>query len=157
MSNYSDALAYSAGYCAASEHCASEVLDKLKRFELTTEEQRTLIQKLQSEGYLNEERFVHAFVNDKFRFGKWGRQKIRFALRQKGISNDLVESGLMQIQESDYHQVLIDLLRQKKRTTKAATTYELRGKLLRFAASRGFDLDASIACLRKIGLDDDED
>lgn len=154
MSNYSEALSAAAGYCSMAEHCISEVVEKVKRFELTPEDQSKLIKRLTDEGYLNESRYVIAFVKDKFRFSKWGRIKIRYALRQKGISSSLVEAGMTEIQEDDYLELLTDLLRQKKRTIKANSPYELRGKLLRFAAGRGFELDQAGSCLRKMGIDD---
>jgi regulatory protein len=156
MSNYTEALASAAGYCSMSEHCQSEVVDKLKRFELSSDDLSKLINYLQDEGYLNENRYVKAFVKDKFRFGKWGRIKIRYTLRQKGISSTVAEEGLSEIQEEDYLNMLTDLLRQKKRSIKANSPYELRGKLLRFAAGRGFELEQAGACLRKMGLEEDE-
>jgi len=156
MSTYSEALATAAGYCSIAEHCVSDVVEKLKKFELTSLDQAKLLRHLQDEGYLNESRYVKAFVKDKFRFNKWGRVKIRFALRQKGISTLLIEEGLSEIQEENYCEMLTDLLRQKKRSVKANSTYELRGKLMRFAASRGFELDLANACLRKMGLEDEE-
>jgi regulatory protein len=156
MSNYSEALAAAAGYCSLAEHCVSEVVEKLKRFELTTEDQAKVIKRLLDEGYLNETRYVKAFVRDKFRFGKWGRIKIRFALRQKGISTLLADEGLSEIVEEDYLEMLTNLLRQKKRSIKANSPFELRGKLLRFAAGRGFELDLAGSCLRKMGLNDEE-
>ncbi len=156
MSNYSEALSSAARYCSLAEHCLSEVLEKLKKFELTSEEQAKLIRHLQDEGYLNENRYVKAFVKDRFRFSKWGRIKIRYALRQKGLSASLIEEGLTVIQDEDYQEMLAELLRQKKRSIKANSPYELRGKLIRFAAGRGFELDQAGACLRKMGLNDEE-
>ncbi len=156
MSNYSEALASAASYCSLAEHCISEVVEKLKKFELTSEDQAKLLRRLQDEGYLNESRYVKAFVKDKFRFSKWGRIKIRYALRQKGISAMLAEEGISEILETDYQEMLTDLLRQKKRSVKANSSYELRGKLLRFVAGRGFELEQAGAILRKMGIDDEE-
>lgn len=156
MSNYSEALTSAASYCSMAEHCISEVVEKLKRFELTSEDCSKLIKRLQDEGYLNETRYVRAFVKDKFRFSKWGRIKIRYALRQKGIPASLAEEGLSEIDEEEYREMLTDLLRQKKRTIRANSPYELRGKLLRFAAGRGFELEQAGTCLRKMGLNDEE-
>ena len=70
MSNYSEALSVAAGYCSLAEHCISDVVEKVKRFELTSDDQVKLIKRLIDEGYLNESRYVKAFVNDKFRFSK---------------------------------------------------------------------------------------
>lgn len=157
MSNYSEALAVAASYCSMAEHCRSEVEDKLRRFELTTDEKSAILNRLQEEGYLNEIRYVKAFVKDKFRFGKWGRIKIRYALRQKGLSNILIEEGLTEIPDDTYREMLTDLLRQKRLSTKANSAYELRNKLLRFAAGRGFELDVAGTCLQKLGLNNEND
>ncbi|MDD4922436.1 MAG: regulatory protein RecX, partial [Bacteroidales bacterium] len=114
MSNYSEALAFAAAYCSASEHCRSEVLDKTARFELSKDEELKLIQRLQQEGFLDEKRYIRAFVSDRFRFNKWGRIKIRYLLRQKGVSAELIEEGLEAIPEEDYQEMLLTLLKQKK-------------------------------------------
>ncbi|HET9570547.1 MAG TPA: regulatory protein RecX [Bacteroidales bacterium] len=156
MNNYSEALSAAAGYCSLSEHCTSEVIEKVKRFDLTPDDLEKLIKRLKDEGYLNENRYVKAFVKDKFRFSKWGRIKIRYALRQKGISSTLADEGLAEISDDDYREMLISLLRIKKPSIKANSPYELRGKLLRFAAGRGFELDLTGSCLKEMGMDDEE-
>jgi len=157
MSNYSEALAFTAAYCSAAEHCKSEVLEKASRFELTAEEQLTLIQKLKQEGFLNEQRFVKAFVNDRFRFNKWGRIKIRYMLRQKGISTELIEEGVGLINDEDYHEMLLTILKHKKPSIKSKSNYELRGKMLRYAAGKGFEPSIASKCLREMDIDEDED
>ena len=114
MSNYSEALAFAAAFCSTSERCKSEVLDKTARFELDSEEQMKMIQRLQQEGFLDEKRYIKAFVNDRFRFNKWGRVKIRYMLRQKGVSSELIEEELGLIPDEDYLEMLLTLLKQKR-------------------------------------------
>jgi regulatory protein len=155
MNPFEEALGYAARYCSQAEHCKSEILEKISRYELTQEEQASLIRRLEVDNYLNESRYVKAFVKDKFRFSKWGRIKIRYALRQKGISGELAEEGFSILSEASYEEMLCDLLRQKKRTLKASSFYELRGKLLRFAAGRGFEIELAGKCLHNMGLEDE--
>jgi regulatory protein len=155
MNSFEEALGYAARYCSQAEHCKSEILEKISRFDLTPKERASLILRLEEDNYLNESRYVKAFVNDKFRFSKWGRIKIRYALRQKGIFGELAEKGLSVLSEASYEEMLGDLLRQKKRTLKASSPYELRGKLLRFAAGRGFEIELTGKCLRNMGIEDE--
>jgi regulatory protein len=157
MSAYSQALNYAASFCSSSEHCQSEVLEKIKRFELTPEEQNQLVSRLKSEHFLDEQRFVKAFVNDKFRYSKWGKTKISYMLRQKGLSSSLIEEGLSLILDESYQDMLTDLLKQKKRSVKAATPYELKGKLFRFAAGKGFESSVISLCLKKMGMEEDDE
>lgn len=157
MSNYSEALAFAAAYCSASEHCKSEVLDKTVKFGLDQEEQAKLIQRLQQEGFLDERRYVRAFINDRLRFNKWGRIKIRYMLRQKGISAEFTQEGLESIVEEDYLDMLLTLLKQKKPSIKSKSNFEMREKMLRFAAGRGFEPSLISQCLKKLDIGEEED
>ena len=51
-----------AAYCAYAEHSPHEVRTKCKTYGISGELCDELIERLESEGYLNEERFAHAFV-----------------------------------------------------------------------------------------------
>ncbi|MCD8308205.1 MAG: RecX family transcriptional regulator, partial [Clostridia bacterium] len=45
--------------------------------------------------------------------------------------------------------VLAPLLKSKRKSTHAASEYELNGKLIRFALGRGFDMNIIKKCLEK--------
>jgi len=156
MSNYSEALAFAAAFCSTTEHCKSEVLDKTSKFELNPEEQSKLIQRLQQEDFLNEKRYIKAFVSDRFRFNRWGKVKIRYALKQKGISNELIDEGMDVILDEDYKEMLMTLLRQKRPSIKSKSSYELSGKMIRYAAGKGFESTLITKCLKKMDIDEEE-
>lgn len=136
-----------AAVCAQAEHCEHEMREKMRRWEISPEAQDRVIARLQKERYIDEERYARAFVNDKIRYNKWGRRKVQQALWQKHISDDVQQLVLDEIDEKDYLSVLRPLLQQKRKTTKAASDYELNQKLLRFALSRGFTFDIIRQCL----------
>jgi len=156
MSNYSEALAFAAAYCSSAEHCKTEILEKTEKFELSLEEKAQLIERLQNEKFLDEKRYVRAFVRDRFRFNKWGRIKIRYMLRQKGIASDLIDEGIEAIPEEDYIDMLLTLLKQKKPSVKSKSNYELRGKMLRFGSGRGFEPSLISQCLKKMDIEEEE-
>jgi regulatory protein len=155
MSNLSEALVLAASYCSISEHCESEVLSKISRFGLDPEDQKNLIQRLKQENFINEKRFAKAFVNDKFRINKWGRIKIRFLLKQKGIQTEIIDEGLAQIPEPEYHDMIFKLLKEKRPVIKSKNTYELRSKMIRFASGKGFELSAITCCLKELDIADE--
>lgn len=136
-----------AAVCAQAEHCEHEMREKMRRWEISPEAQNRVIARLQKERYIDEERYARAFVNDKIRYNKWGRRKVQQALWQKHISDDVQQIVLDEIDEKDYISVLRPLLQQKRKTTKAASDYELNQKLMRFALSRGFTFDIIRQCL----------
>ena len=149
-----DAYLTLAALCAQAEHCQYEMLEKMRRWELDDEVQARVMQRLVSERYVDDERYARAFVKDKVRYNKWGRRKVEQALWQKHIDEDIRQQVLDEIDDEEYISVLRPLLKQKRRSTKAANDYQLNQKLMRFALGRGFTFDIIRQC---INLDDLED
>ena len=139
-----------ASLCATKECCLQDLRKKLEKAELPEEASERILQRLQAERFVDEGRFARCFAADKFRFNHWGRLKINFELSQKGISSPLREAALKAHDEEQYREVLTDLLRTKMRSTKAKNAYELVQKLLRFAASRGFESSLAMECTRSL-------
>lgn len=139
--------------CARSEHCQYDLTEKMRRWEMSDEAQARVMQRLVSERYVDDERYARAFVRDKIRYNKWGRRKVEQALWQKRIDDDIRQRVLGEVDDEEYLSVLRPLLKQKRRSTKAESDYELNQKLVRFALSRGFTYDIIRQC---IDVDDDD-
>ena len=136
-----------AALCAQAEHCQQEMRDKMRRWELDETVQNRIIDRLIKERYVDDERYARAFVKDKIRYNKWGRRKVQQALWQKRIDADIQQRVLDEIDEKEYLDVLRPLLKQKRKSIRAANDYELNQKLARFALSRGFTFDLIRQCL----------
>ena len=136
-----------AALCAQAEHCEQEMRDKMRRWELDETVQNRIIDRLIKERYVDDERYARAFVKDKIRYNKWGRRKVQQALWQKRIDADIQQRVLDEIDEKEYLDVLRLLLKQKRKSIRAANDYELNQKLARFALSRGFTFDLIRQCL----------
>ena len=61
----SAAFSQLAARCSARETCLSEARAKLERLELTPAQCDAILQRLVSEGYIDEARYARAFVSDK--------------------------------------------------------------------------------------------
>ena len=133
--------------CARSEHCQQEMLEKMRQWGVSQEEQAQVMARLVSERYVDDERFARAFVSDKIRYNKWGRRKVEQALWLKRIDNAIAAQVLDEVDDAEYVSVLRPLLKQKRRSTKAASEYELTMKLIKFALSRGFTMDIIKQCI----------
>ena len=81
-----DALSRVAAYCSTAEHCRAEVTEKLQRWGIPYDAIDRIINRLEQEKYIDEERFCRAFIHDKYRFAKWGKMKIAQAIIQDGWS-----------------------------------------------------------------------
>lgn len=136
-----------AAICAQAEHCEQEMRDKMKRWELDETVQNRVIERLVKERYIDNERYARAFVKDKIRYNKWGRRKVQQGLWMKRIDASIQQQVLDEIDEKEYLDVLRPLLKQKRKSTKASSDYELNQKLVRFALGRGFTFDIIRQCL----------
>lgn len=125
--------------CARSEQCSHEILQKLHTWGISDTTAQKILARLQRDRYVDDHRFAQAFVRDKVVFNRWGRLKIRLALIQKKIDHDVINMALDAIDPGEYHQALIETLRAKARSLKETKSYESRLKLLKHAASHGFE------------------
>lgn len=140
-------LKKAATLCSRAEYCASQIEEKLRRWGADTEETARIIARLTKEKYIDEERYCRAFANDKFRYNHWGRMKIRQALRFQHLPDEAISEALSQIDEGEYQEVLSQILAAKSRTLHDSDPYIRRAKLLRHAASKGFEAELVLSLL----------
>lgn len=139
-----------AALCSISEHCESEIREKLQKAAVSDDDAQRIIDDLYREGFLDTARYCRAFSRDKLRFDHWGRVKIQQALRMKGLPDEDIREALCALDEElgdDYTAILRSTLDQKNRTLHDTDNYIRRGKLIRFAASRGFTIDEILEAL----------
>ncbi|MBQ6101544.1 MAG: RecX family transcriptional regulator [Bacteroidales bacterium] len=128
-----------AKYCAYQERCVKDVKDKLKTYDIAEKEKNIILEYLLDNRFVNDERFAKSFVRGKVNQSGWGVNKIRFHLIQKGIDKDIIEEALGQTDEETYRQRLIEILKAKAKTVKAASDYEKKRKLAAYAIQKGFE------------------
>ncbi len=128
-----------AKYCAYQERCVKDVRDKLKTFDIPEEDKTKILDYLLDNRFVNDERYAKAFVRGKVNQSGWGVNKIRFHLIQKGIDKDIIDEALVQTDEEVYRQRLIEILKTKAKTIKAASDFEKKRKLAAYAMQKGFE------------------
>ena len=134
-----EAINYISAYCSKEERCMFDAKNKLLEFSLTESDIDEILEYLISENYIDENRYSNAFVNDKYKFNKWGKLKIRYALKNKKIPEKIIQTSLAFIPEQPYLRQLENELSKKMKSLRCTSVFELKGKLYRFAASRGFE------------------
>lgn len=132
---------WAAARCAQKEYCASELTQKFRQRGASLSDIESVLARLEDEGYLDESRYARAFVSDKFRFDHWGRVKITYHLRHKGISSAAITEALSEIDEEEYQENLRDFLQSRQRQTKAPTPAAARQKVVRAAVTRGYEAE----------------
>ena len=151
------ALNRASALCARSEQAPNDIREKLIKWGLSRNDADQVLRQLTEQGFLNEERFAHAFVKDKFAFNGWGRIKIAYQLRQKGIPADVIEDAMALLDDDQYQERLIGLLRAKWLTVKDREPQTAWAAMMRFAASRGFEATIAGKCVKQVMHIDVED
>ncbi len=127
--------------CSRQEKCTGEIRRKLAGYRLPALEIDRIIEILSKENFINDERYAISFAHDKFRFNKWGRIKIEYELKHKGISNSHVLKALESIDRSEYLNMIKSELNKKFKKAKTADKYIMKSKLVRFGQSKGFETE----------------
>ena len=142
-------------YCSTAEHCRTEVMEKLYQWGVSSVWIDGILNHLEQEGYIDHLRYAKAFVRGKYQFNQWGRIKIAQALRLKHLASAEIQKAMEEIEEEEYFSILEHLLERKLPGVKAKNVFERNGKLVRFAVSRGYEMDEILRCLKRLGCDDD--
>lgn len=142
-------------YCAMAERCLSEVKGKLLQWGVPTEKVDLILLRLVEDNYINEERYAKAFAKEKHRFHHWGRMKIKQALRIKQLPPNLIDEAVDELDKEIYKVALATMLQKKAKEVKGKNDYDRKGKLIRFAVGRGYEMDDILACLNDNGFDDE--
>jgi regulatory protein len=126
-------------YCAYQERCHSEVREKLFSLGVRKNERETIITTLIVENYLNEERFAIAYAGGKWRMKRWGRNRIKYALKQKGVSEYNIKKALKQIDDEEYTEVLKKELTEKYALLKKDQWLVRKKKTIDYLVGKGFE------------------
>lgn len=134
-----EALNRAMALCSKTEHCISDIRQKLESWGLEPEKAGDVIAVLLRENFINEERYAGAYARDKYRYNKWGRVKIVSMLKAKGIPSAIIDTAVSFTDEGEYKQLVRDMLLSRRKSVKARNQYDLKGKLLRYGLSKGFE------------------
>ena len=142
-----EALQKLSALCARAEHSSGEMLEKMRRWQLSEDARERVPDRLIDEKFVDDERFARLFVREKIRFDRWGRRKIEQALYQKGVASDISRRVLDEVDDEAYVAELKKLIAAKRRSVQAESDYEMRAKLTKYALGRGFGYNVIRQCI----------
>lgn len=127
-------------YCGYQERCHNDVKEKLYNLGVWKKDHDEIIAALIEENYLDEERFAIAFTGGKFRINHWGRIKIKYALKQKQVSDYSIKKAMNQINEEDYLALLKKLANEKYVSLKGEQYLVRKKKTMDYLIGKGFEM-----------------
>lgn len=126
-------------YCAYQERSRTEVEMKLKKLGIRSSDSIKIINSLEENDFLNEDRFARLFVSGKFRIKRWGRHKIRAELKARRINQTIISAALDMIEEGEYLRTIEGLSHKKWKTIKDQSHKTKYQKTTLFLLSKGFE------------------
>ncbi len=138
---YDRALEKAMRYCSFQERCQLDLTNRFTAWNVQKKDWEKLLDYLVKEDFLNENRYVEAFVRGKFRIKKWGKNKIKMGLMAKHVFNEELVSSVFQseIKEKDYLNTIRDLIDKKTLLIGEEDAFKKRDKLYRYMLSKGYE------------------
>ena len=141
--------------CARQECCTRDLLSKAQKALATRDgyiaapdAAQSIVASLVEDGYADDRRYSAAFAREKSSITGWGPVKIRMALAAKGISREIADEALQEIDSERADAKLEKMLRSKWRSL--CDDPQGRLKLIRFALSRGYDYSGVQSLIEEI-------
>jgi regulatory protein len=127
-------------YCAYQDRCHKEVKEKLFSYGVYGADAERLISTLIEDEFLNEERYACSYARGHFRMRQWGRARITYELKQKGISTYCIQKAMKEIPEDSYLETLQSLMKKKAETlSNLEKNYDKRQKIAAFLIQKGYE------------------
>ena len=123
-------------YCDYQDRCKKEIFTKLDSYELSESDKSFVVDFLQDEGYINDERYCRSYVKSKLNLKKWGVNKIKLSLIAKGVDRDIIDEVISEIDQDSYKEELVNLLKNRK--INESDPYKRKAKLIRYAVGKGY-------------------
>lgn len=148
--SYQEVLSKMMKYCSYQERSLFEVKQKLKSLETKEADIQNLIEYLEKENFINEQRFAETYVRGKVNVKKWGVFKIREGLSAKGVDSKIITLVLKKINQSTYITNLRELAEKKLESLR--NEENRKEKLYRFLHSKGYESSLIIEELKCLEL-----
>jgi regulatory protein len=135
--------------CSKAEYCEADVYKKaLKYMDSDAEAAARITRSLVEERYVDDLRYAGAYVREKANIQGWGPVKIRFQLRGKGISDEIISEALQEVDPEKAASKLDKLAADRYRLLKDDP--QCRLKLLKALLSRGYGYDEVEAAVNHV-------
>ena len=139
--SYDRALEKAMRYCSYQERCVQDLEKRFYAWNVKKIDWDKILDYLIEEDFLNENRYVEAFVRGKFRIKKWGKNKIKMGLIAKRVFDEkqFIATVESEIEDKDYTKTMIDLIEKKGQLIKEEDKVKKRDKLYRYMMGKGYE------------------
>lgn len=125
-------------YCMYQERCIKEVKKKLTSLQVIPKTKSKVINHLIDNDYLNEVRFTKSFIQGKLRIKKWGKIKLNYELRIRGVKKFIIDEEINKISKDDYYDYFNEFSNNKIKILKGSKDQKKRS-FINYFTYRGWE------------------
>lgn len=144
--NYQEAKDKALRLLGVRDHSEKELSDKLKRAGASDEDIEKILEFLREYGMVNDERFAKTYCEYLHTVKRFGKKKIEYELKSKGIDSIYVQEALEEIEEYTDEE-LIPMIEKR---LKGDFSTKQKNKVKRYFYNRGFSMTDVNNCIERI-------
>lgn len=145
--NIANAYQSSIRYLAPRARSVHEIRQYLTKKGFGDEDIKNTIAKLEKEKLLNDREFAVMFVEQRERFKPKSKFALAFELKQKGITDDTIETCIMDIDE---YSSAWSALQPKLKMWQSYDYEKFKKKVMNYLKNRGFSYEVSLSTFNKV-------
>lgn len=141
--SYERALAKAMRYCSFQERCQLDLTNRFIAWNVKRSEFDKILDVLIADDFLNEDRYVEAFIRGKFKIKQWGRNKIKMGLMAKRVYDESHFNKVFdeEIEPEEYLKTIASLIEKKSYLIDEPDEFIKRDKLYRYMLGKGYESD----------------
>jgi len=135
-------------YCNYRDRSTKEIKIKLLDLNYSIEIIDSAISQAIELGIVDNFRFSKSFSRGKNQKNRWGKIKIAYELKNKGLNNKEITFGIESIEEKTYYKILMKSIEIYKRKSK---NFE-KNKLIKHLINKGYEASLVITTIKKLNF-----
>ena len=144
-----NAINYALKLLSYRQRSEKEMCDSLKRKGFDEDIINHTLEYCKERDYLNGRKFAESFIKDKINFSKLGTERIRYELRLKGVSDEII-NRVLRVSKDEQLQSAMELGEKRLRLYKDDSKDAKYRKLSGFLQRKGYSYDIIAKVLKEL-------
>lgn len=140
-------------YLTKKQRCKKETSDYLIKKEFSKNTIELVIKRLEKEGYINDIKYVNAYINDQINLTLNGPNKIKQNLKKLNIKEDIISERIEQIDDEIFTQKIEKIVEKRIKTNKKSNQI-FKNELKNYLLNQGYLKEQFSNIVNNINIDD---
>lgn len=143
-------------YIVKRKRSIKEIKEYLKKFDLSEEDNKFIINVFIDNGLLNDKSFAKSYISDKIYLSNIGPNKIKEELLSHDIDISIIEEEINNVPKDVIKEKLKKIINKKINSNQNKSNYMLKQKLLYELSNNGYDKDMILEIFDSFSSNDED-